>query len=346
MRKVLFRSSVNGYNKKDVNEYIASTDARHAEELAQAERRIAELEAELETSKSAYEMKISGLEEENLRTKQEAIDSEKKLTETKASSSLALASARNDTAAARQKSEELKKKLMDAEACIKRQNDEVKRLRDCCTSAEAALPDADELAELRRRAAAYDELEAKRLTLPQAGIEAEAENVIQSARTEAASIRRDAQRDNAEALEETKKQVSGELAEIYAMIHRTAAEAMEEILACMRTAEEGVGKLGEQLSDKNRDAVARVDSMRSELEEMIEKRLDEAQSRIAEAESKSAPVPAAAAGQPIGAEKKSEEKKPVAAAERSVAKTAERHDRSAASRRTQNNGIFRFGRRK
>ena len=45
-------------------------------------------------------------------------------------------------------------------------------------------------------------------------------------------------------------------------------------------------------------------------------------------------------------EKKSEEKKPVAAAERSVAKTAERHDRSAASRRTQNNGIFRFGRRK
>ena len=51
MRKVLFRSSVNGYNKKDVNEYIASTDARHAEELAQAERRIAELEAELETSK-------------------------------------------------------------------------------------------------------------------------------------------------------------------------------------------------------------------------------------------------------------------------------------------------------
>ena len=208
------------------------------------------------------------------------------------------------------------------------------------------MPDADELAELRRRAAAYDELEAKRLTLPQAGIEAEAENVIQSARTEAASIRRDAQRDNAEALEETKKQVSRELAEIYAMIHRTAAEAMEEILACMRTAEEGVGKLGEQLSDKNRDAVARVDSMRSELEEMIEKRLDEAKSRIAEAESKSAPVPSAAAGQPIVAEKKSEEKKPVAAAERSVAKTAERHDRSAASRRTQNNGIFRFGRRK
>ena len=346
MRKVLFRSSVNGYNKKDVNEYISSTDARHAEELAQAERRIAELEAELETSKSVYEMKISGLEEENLRTKQEAIDSEKKLTETKASSSLALASARNDTAAARQKSEELKKKLMDAEACIKRQNDEVKRLRDCCASAEAALPDADELAELRRRAAAYDELEAKRLTLPQAGIEAEAENVIQSARTEAASIRRDAQRDNAEALEETKKQVSGELAEIYAMIHRTAAEAMEEILACMRTAEEGVGKLGEQLSDKNRDAVARVDSMRSELEEMIEKRLDEAKSRIAEAESKSASVPSAAAGQPIVAEKKSEEKQPVAAAERSVVKRAERHDRSAASRRTQNNGIFRFGRRK
>ena len=63
MKKVLFRGAVAGYNKSDVNEYIADTAKRHAEEMAEAERRINELTSELETCKSVSAMKISGLEE-------------------------------------------------------------------------------------------------------------------------------------------------------------------------------------------------------------------------------------------------------------------------------------------
>ena len=63
MKKVLFRSAVSGYNRDDVNEFIAETDARHADEAEAAAKRIAELKAELETNKNIYEMKISGLNE-------------------------------------------------------------------------------------------------------------------------------------------------------------------------------------------------------------------------------------------------------------------------------------------
>ncbi len=349
MKKVLFRSSVTGYNKKDVNDYIASADARHAEELARAERRVAALESELESVKNVYEMKISGLEASN---RQAVIDSEKKLNESKASSLRALTNAQSETAVARQKSEELRKRLADAEARISRQNDEVKKLRESCASAGAALPNAEELAELRRRAAAYDELEKKRLTLPQAGIEAEAENVIQSARTEAANIRREAQRDNAEAIEETKRQVSGELNEIYSMIHRATSESIEEILSCMRAAEEEVGKLGNQLNDKNRTAMARVESMRSELEEIIEKKFDEAKTRVAEAEKVEKAEDVTAQSKQDDKDEKPATARPGAMAERSESRRSDRqdrqdrHDRSSVSHRAAGSGIFKFGRRK
>lgn len=345
MKKVLFRSSVTGYNKKDVNEYIASTDARHAEELARAERRVSELEAELESAKNVYEMKISGLEASSRQAEREAMDSAKKLSEAKESSLRALTNAQSETAAARQRSEELKKRLADAEARIARQSYEVKKLLELRGSTEAAIPDAAELADLRRRAAAYDELEKKRLTQPQTGIEAEAENVIQSARTEAASIRREALRDNAEALEEAKKQISAELTEIYSMIRRAAAESMEEMLSCMRSAEDEIGKLGDQLNDKSRSAAARAESVCSEIEKIIEKKLDEAGVH-ADAEKTEA-----ARADEVRAKRETKVEKAAALnhdapEERPEPYRTERHGRSSAGRRTSSGSLFGFGRKK
>ena len=117
MKKVLFRSAVSGYNRDDVNEFIAETDARHADEAEAAAKRIAELEAELETNKNIYEMKISGLnellEKSSAEAKRAALDSEKKLADIQANSARELAGARNDAASARQRSEELKKSILE-----------------------------------------------------------------------------------------------------------------------------------------------------------------------------------------------------------------------------------------
>lgn len=286
MKKVLFRGAVAGYNKSDVNEYIADTDKRHAEEMAEAERRINELTSELETCKSVSAMKISGLEEAEKKAREAAAELERSLADAKAEAARKVAAAENSAAAA-------KSKCADAEGRLARQNDELSRLRAALATAGKNAVSDDELADLRRRAAAYDELEARRMTAPVVGAEAEADNVIRSAQTEAESIRREAKAGGAAAVEETKKQVSGELAEIYDMINRAAAESVEDILAGMRAAEAGFGKLGEQLHDQNRDAVARVESLRAEIEKKIGERLDEARSRV-EAEHKETARAAAA----------------------------------------------------
>ncbi len=344
MKKVLFRGAVAGYNKSDVNEYIADTDKRHAEEMAEAERRINELTSELETCKSVSAMKISGLEEAEKKAREAAAELERSLADAKAEAARTVAAAENSTAAA-------KSKCADAEGRLARQNDELSRLRaDLATAGKNAVSD-DELAELRRRAAAYDELEARRMTAPVVGAEAEADNVIRSAQTEAESIRREAKAGGAAAVEETKKQVSGELAEIYDMINRAAAESVEDILAGMRAAEEGFGKLGEQLHDQNRDAVARVESLRAEIEKKIGERLDEARSRVeAEHEEATRAAASAAAADKTGTDtavtpatsKEMQAHAPV----RQQQRRTELRERGAGKNRRENDGFFRFGRKK
>lgn len=338
MKKVMFRSAVAGYNKKDVNEYIASADAHHAEETAEAERRITGLEAELETNKNVYEMKISGLEEA-------AKSAQKRITELEGQLSEARANAARDMAAVRDELRAAKAGRADAEGLAARQNDELSRLRTALAAAKGSAVGADELADLRRRAAAYDELEARRLTVPQAGAEAEADNVIQSARTEAEVIRREARLGGAAALEETKKQVSGELAEIYEMINRAAAESVEDILANMRAAESGVGKIGEQLHSQNLDAVARVESVRAEIEKLIEKKFDEARSNVEKADGVAAPneKPAAQSDRTAPVSRNTERR-----TERQSGRRQESHDRAQQKGRRDGagEGLFRFGRRK
>ena len=205
----------------------------------------------------------------------------------------------------------------------------------------------DELADLRRRAAAYDELEARRMTAPVVGAEAEADNVIRSAQTEAESIRREAKAGGAAAVEETKKQVSGELAEIYDMINRAAAESVEDILAGMRAAEAGFGKLGEQLHDQNRDAVARVESLRAEIEKKIGERLDEARSRV-EAEHEEAARAAVAdkTGADTAVTPATAKEVQAHAPARQQQRRTELRERGAGKNHRENEGFFRFGRRK
>lgn len=349
MKKVLFRSAVSGYNRDDVNEFIAETDARHADEAEAAAKRIAELEAELETNKNIYEMKISGLnellEKSSAEAKRAALDSEKKLADMQANSARELAGARNDAASARQHSEELKKKLADAEARISRQNDEVKKVREMNGVQKNVGISDDELADLRRRAAAYDKLMAGAGAVPQSGAAAEADNVIRSARAEAASIRREAMQSNSETLEEARRRLDSELAEIYETIRRTANEGIEELLACMRAAEENTGKIGEQLRAQSRDAVSRVENMRSELDASIAKKLESTRpASNADAADDTAKTPA---GMSLSAK---DEPRPQAstAESRSVRRQGRPANvNGAKTRRDQHGeGLFRFGRRK
>lgn len=341
MKKVLFRGAVAGYNKSDVNEYIADTDKRHAEEMAEAERRINELTSELETCKSVSAMKISGLEEAEKKAREAAAELERSLADAKAEAARKVAAAESSAAAA-------KSKCADAEGRLARQNDELSRLRAALATAGKNAVSDDELAELRRRAAAYDELEARRMTAPVVGAEAEADNVIRSAQTEAESIRREAKAGGAAAVEETKKQVSGELAEIYDMINRAAAESVEDILAGMRAAEAGFGKLGEQLHDQNRDAVARVESLRAEIEKKIGERLDEARSRV-EAEHEEAARATVAddkTGTDTAVTPATAKEVQAHAPARQQQRRTELRERGAGKNHRENEGFFRFGRRK
>ena len=326
MKKVLFRGAVAGYNKSDVNEYIADTDKRHAEEMAEAERRINELTSELETCKSVSAMKISGLEEAEKKAREAAAELERSLADAKAEAARKVAAAENSAAAA-------KSKCADAEGRLARQNDELSRLRAALATAGKNAVSDDELAELRRRAAAYDELEARRMTAPVVGAEAEADNVIRSAQTEAESIRREAK--------------AGGAAEIYDMINRAAAESVEDILAGMRAAEAGFGKLGEQLHDQNRDAVARVESLRAEIEKKIGERLDEARSRV-EAEHEEAARAAVAdkTGTDTAVTPATAKEVQAHAPARQQQRRTELRERGAGKNHRENEGFFRFGRRK
>lgn len=335
MKKVMFRSAVAGYNKNDVNEYIASADAHHAEETAEAERRIAGLESELETNKNVYELKISGLEEAEKSARQKIAELEGQLADARETAKRDAENAQAELAAANSR-------CAEAEARLESQAADLSNLKAELANMKSNTLRPDELADLRRRAAAYDDLEARRLTVPQAGAEAEADNVIQSARTEAESIRREARMGGAAAIAETKKQVSGELAEIYEMINRAAAESVDDILANMRAAESGVGKIGEQLHTQNLDAVARVENMRQEVEKLIEEKLNEVRVKSDDAGS----VPA-------------NEKSAVREEKAAPLKPAERHSERQAVRRPEpreriskgrrdgaGEGLFRFGRKK
>lgn len=256
MDKVIFRSSMSGYNKKDVNKYISDVDARHASEMAEASASAKKLEGELGALKSEgtelrRELEYTKALAEELRLKLERSEGEL---------------------------EALRQKCRKAEEEAASHAKEATALRGMLADVPSEMPSAEELGELRRRAAAYDELDSRRLTVPQAGAAAEADNVIRSAYNEAERIRAEAlSLGSAAACEEIKGQVSGELCEIYELINRTAAESLDDILANMRSAEAGVGKLSEELYDKNRTAVVRVEKLRAEIERLIEQKLAEAE---------------------------------------------------------------------
>ncbi len=182
-------------------------------------------------------------------------------------------------------------------------------------------------------------------SVPQSGAAAEADNVIRSARAEAASIRREAMQSNSETLEEARRRLDSELAEIYDTIRRTANEGVEEILACMRAAEENTGKIGEQLRAQSRDAVARVENMRAELDASIAKKLESTRpASNADAADDTAKTPT---GMSLSAK---DEPRPQAstAESRSVRRQGRPANvNGAKTRRDQHGeGLFRFGRRK
>ncbi len=256
MDKVIFRSSMAGYNKKDVNKYISGVDARHASEMAAASANATKLKGELDVLKGEDEELRRELE--NAKTRAEELR-------------LKLESSEGELEALRQK-------CLKAEEEAASHAKEATALRGMLADVPSDMPSAEELCELRRRAAAYDELDSRRLTAPQAGAVAEADNVIRSAYNEAERIRAEARSlGSAAACEEIKGQMSGELCEIYELINRTAAESLDDILANMRSAEAGVGKLSEELYDKNRTAVVRVEKLRAEIERLIEQKLAEAE---------------------------------------------------------------------
>ncbi len=336
MEKVIFRSSMAGYNKRDVNKYISDVDARHAFETEEIAARAGKLEAELAALRTADEERCRELNE----MKNKAEELEENLEKT------------------RRELEDLRTQCREAEMEASDRAREITELRGMLAGVPNDIPSAAELEDLRRRAAAYDELNARKLAVPQSGAAAEADNVIRSAYNEAERIRQEAHiRSSADACEKIKGQVSGELGEIYELINRTAAESLDDILANMRSAEAGVGRLSEELYDKNRTAVVRVEKLRAEIERLIDQKIAETESVSDKVkisanenvnENSNSNTGAGAVSDAVsnvksiaGSEQKSNNHQSTC---RGVRRGQDREH--AASKQRRDDGLFRFGRRK
>lgn len=238
-RTVLFGTAVNGYNKKDVNNYIAFQDETLSERIRSFETKIHTLEHERDAACEVYVAQIASLKSELEACKTEL--------------------------------GELREKAAASDECRILYENARTRLAAAETTVK---PDSDEVIELRRKAALYDSL----IQMPSdsvTGATATAENLIQSARREADTLRREAETELTVARESVRENAVAALKDIFGMIDTTADESIGEILKSIHEAEFGASQLSMDITKKNRDAASRVTYLRSVLEANIERRISE-----------------------------------------------------------------------
>ncbi len=238
--KVLFGTSLGGYNKTDVNEYIADLDEKHAraEASSRAER------DELCERVSAAEQRAETCEGELARivALKVALDAENGA---------------------------LKEKLEAALASDKANSDRVRETEGELEAARCEILRLTSELEDSRNSVTLDVIEAQTAHDAASG----AEKILRAAREEAEQMRRTAELELELARESVRRSSDEALREIYEMIEGAVGESLGEILKSVHETETAVAKTSDGVAKKNWAAKAKITHIKARLEADIEKRI-------------------------------------------------------------------------
>ena len=300
-RPFAFSRSIRGYNKKDVNDYIAESDAAHSAEKQEFELRIAELEAALESEhlksekyRDEAEFAQKSAEEElaraEARRKAEEKESARKIAEledkVKADAETAQIAAaeykkriseENELRlAAENEAKESEKKLGEIDLLIARVAELESALKteraaheDVLKKKEDIIASAEE--EKKRLEAETDSKDSRRLTASAA--DEQARLIIKNARSEASALRRESELEAEIAREMVRTKADSALRDIYGMIDNAAHESIDVILHTVEDAEYETSVIADKLNSGNHSAATQVSCIRTELESDIERRI-------------------------------------------------------------------------
>ena len=300
-RPFAFSRSIRGYNKKDVNNYIAESDAAHCAEKQELELRIAELEAELESERLKSEKYRGEIEYTKKISEEELARAESKLKAEEKESGRKIAELeekiKKENDSAKSAAEEYEKRLSeeirlrkiaenDAKEAAEKlsMNDSLSiritelesELEDERTAHANVLKEKEEVIasaeeEKKRLEAEKDSKEGRRLTASAA--DEQARLIIKNARSEASALRRESELEAEIAREMVRTKADSALRDIYGMIDNAAHKSIDVILHTVEDAEYETSVIADKLNSGNHSAASKVSCIRTELENEIERRI-------------------------------------------------------------------------
>ncbi|MEE0970279.1 MAG: hypothetical protein U0M06_12990 [Clostridia bacterium] len=270
IKDVVFRSSLKGYNKEDVNTYIIRMSEEFTlkedslrERAERSEKELSELEGNIKLLKSNEEDNAARLSDalkeiEELRKENQALFENKNTYD-------------GDEIA------EKDKKLSEQEAVIARQFEEIDKMREelqkLKCEKEAAEDKADQYEELSRKAQLYDKTSAN---IGDAIISANktAEEIISSAREEARIIVEKAEKELSEkrkALEDSSARVFGS---IFSKLNAAALENRKEVATASAYASQIFERSLSEIKARNENVSSKLKSYEENLWKSIRDDLD------------------------------------------------------------------------
>ncbi|MCQ2353555.1 MAG: hypothetical protein MJ102_00460 [Clostridia bacterium] len=297
-RPIVFGRSFRGYNKNDVNDYIAEMDKEHAAELTETEKKLSDalLDAAHAREKSdTLENELINQKNEYNNLKAENDDLNTKFELLKKEFNTEKQSIESDLDAARSSVSELVEKLTTAESgkksienrladILAQKEDLENRLSDLSAEKQEYESKINELTEkITESDKRFSEI---KNIVPEfssdsecietsAAAKSEAEQIIRNARRDAVDIRREAALEAELAREIVRTKADTAMRDIYEMIDKASQSSIGEIMQTVEKAENATEQLSEQITVNNSNTSIKVSQIRYALESEIEKRISE-----------------------------------------------------------------------
>lgn len=264
---VSFRSSIGGYNKKDVNDYITKADREFSEYKASAEEEKARLEAGIKTAGEEAESSKRLLDE--VKAEFEALEDEI------ASLSMRLEDAENHSAAIEKELEEKKSALLDSESELETVKAEKAVSDRMLSDANARLAEIKENEENDQNA--LTEAISDKLNTLLAAANSEAEEIVTGAMNRSDEIIEDAKRRAEEIVQKASVQAEG-LSEKNAENMRKiakdiASEYCEEVTMFATELRDSFNALLRDISAKGLEMSGKLDYLSASVGGDMEKRI-------------------------------------------------------------------------
>ena len=275
-RPFAFSRSIRGYNKKDVNNYIAEADAAHCAEIQELELRIAELEASLESERILSEQIRDELEDVRKTSEEELAHAESELRTNKNEYDRKIAELEEKLKASADAAAEYAKRVSEEESLRLAAEKEAKAATEKSDALEALLKEKDEIisSDEEERKRLEDEIGSKDCgRIAASTADEQARLILKNARSEASALRRESELEAEVAREMVRTKAETALRDIYGMIDNAARESIDVILHTVEDAEYETSVIADKINSGNHSATSKVSCIRSELESGIERRI-------------------------------------------------------------------------